>query len=185
MQLANKLLNLSTIPIRLGDLQVTMLSVSTYAFDIVLVKNWLGWITWGEGPARSPYPDSMTNSTEEREGGRKEGGWLDAVESAQGVTLTSLQTSPSPCNYNYSHCLSHWYTQTHYPTHPLPRFRIIHPWSQLHAANHLRNMMHSLLCRDSPSKAPYLPHPSAVKDFYEEVVYSSDKATMMSEAQSP
>lgn len=47
----------------------------------------------------------------QRERGGEEG-WLCALEPGQGMTLTSLQTSSSPCHYNDSYRLSHWYTHT-------------------------------------------------------------------------
>lgn len=50
----------------------------------------------------SPHPDSMTNPQQRKT--KREGACYDWVPCS--VTLTSLQTRPSPCSYNYSHCLS-------------------------------------------------------------------------------
>ena len=52
----------------------------------------------------------------------------------------ALQTSSSPCNNNYSHCLSCWYTQTHHHTHTHT-----HTHTHRHTHTHTQTHMHTYL----------------------------------------
>lgn len=112
----------------------------------------------------------------QRERGGGEEGWLCALEPGQGMTLTSLQTSSSSLPLQW---LLPFVTLIH--THTPLLISELHLRSWLHAATHRRGVMHNLLCCE-PS---CLPHPSAVKDICGELLSSSDKTTVMSEAQSP
>lgn len=66
------------------------------------------------------------------------------------MTSTSLQTSASPSNYNYSHCLSHWCAQTHCRTHTCLLGSEFQNTSGLPASRLLRDVQHSFLCCESP-----------------------------------
>lgn len=95
------------------------------------------------------------------------------------MTSTSLQTSPSPSNYNYYHCLSQWCTQTH--THT-PAFSLQNSKTpQVFVPPGSSEMCSIVPCVVSP----LLPHPLALKDVCGNLLSSADEAAVMSEAQSP
>lgn len=100
--------------------------------------------------------------------------------------LTSLKTSPSPCNYNYPQCLSRWCTQTQRHTHThTPTCLLLSDLqhtSGLDCRLPVSQETWSIICF---AVSPFLPHPSALKDICEELLSPFDKAAVMSEAQSP
>ena len=108
---------------------------------------------------------SVTNPTEAPETGSL--WWLGAQEPA--LILTGLQTSPSPCNYNYP---PRPVTLTH--TWP-PHLRItthLRPWLQ--AARLLRDAMHNVVLPWALPPAPPPPRSllnQPVKDIREELLF--------------
>lgn len=185
--LINKLLaRFSVIPfedfICLADSQVTMHKFSIQAFHSSLAEDRKDWTTWAEGrtyvPVGSPNPDGMNKPTAEaqRERERERGlSWLGALKPGLGMTSTCLETSSSPCNYNFPHCLSNG----------CHRHSAAHAHICLLIIAHLRSWLHAseTWCIICFAISPLLPHPSAVKDICGELRSSSDKAAVMSEAQ--